>query len=216
MIGFLKQDQSPWRFTTFDPHGRKTFNANGGWPYGLQDVRGYDSIILKQYADYMGVIEEQNETQFNRIQPITTYGGLDSPMLDLLNVKYVLTDPDVTIDSPKYKLVYDAEVKVYENLGVLPRAFTMPIGCETVTDDPLAALKQHDPRTTVILDAPAGRQSGREADSGVTRTLVSRGLCADARRGDRLSNQRCRDQDEDRSAELAGVERYLLHRLDGL
>ena len=137
VIGFLKQDASQWRFTTFDPHGRKTFNANGGWPYGLQDVRGYDSIILKQYADYMGVIEAQNETQFNRIQPITTYGGLDSPMLDLLNVKYVLTDPDVPIESPKYKLVYDAEVKVYENLGVLPRAFTMPIGCETVTDDPL-------------------------------------------------------------------------------
>jgi O-antigen/teichoic acid export membrane protein len=152
VIGFLKQDQSPWRFTTFDPHGRKTFNANGGWPYRLQDVRGYDSIILKQYADYMGVIEAQNETQFNRIQPITTYGGLDSPMLDLLNVKYVLSDPDVPIESPKYQLVYDAEVKVYENLGVLPRAFTMPIGCKIVTDDPLSALKQHDPRTTVIID----------------------------------------------------------------
>ena len=165
VISFLKQDQSQWRFTTFDPHGRKTFNANGGWPYDLQDVRGYDSIILKEYADYMSVIEDQNETQFNRIQPITQYSGLDSPMLDLLNVKYVLTDPDVTIDSPKYKLVYDAEVKVYENLGVLPRTFTMPSGCETITDDPLAALKQHDPRTTIILDMTPSlaSSSGRTA-----------------------------------------------------
>ncbi len=166
VIGFLKQDTSPWRFTTFDPHGRKTFNANGGWAYAMQDVRGYDSIILKQYADYMGVIEEQNETQFNRIQPITKYGGLDSPMLDLLNVKYVLSDPDVPIESPKFKLVYDAEVKVYENLGVLPRAFTIPIGCETITDDPLAALKQHDPRSTVIVERPADR-SGAENPSCV-------------------------------------------------
>ncbi len=166
VIGFLKQDTSPWRFTTFDPHGRKTFNANGGWPYRLQDVRGYDSIILRQYADYMSVIEDQNETQFNRIQPITKYSGLDSPMLDLLNVKYVLTDPDVPIESPKYKLVYDAEVKVYENLGVVPRAFTMPIGCETVTDDPLATLKQHDPRTMVILDPAAGQHN---ADSRAER-----------------------------------------------
>jgi O-antigen/teichoic acid export membrane protein len=153
VISFLKQDVSQWRFTTFDPRGRKTFNANGGWPYGLQDVRGYDSIILKQYADYMGVIEDQNETQFNRIQPVTTYGGLDSPMLDLLNVKYVLTDPDVTIDSPKYKLVYDAEVKVYENLGVMPRAFTMPTGCEVIDRDPLSAMKKVDPRTKVIVEA---------------------------------------------------------------
>jgi O-antigen/teichoic acid export membrane protein len=33
----------------------------------------------------------------------------------------------------------------------------MPIGCETVTDDPLAALKQHDPRSTVIVEKPADR-----------------------------------------------------------
>jgi O-antigen/teichoic acid export membrane protein len=173
VIGFLKQDQSPWRFTTFDPHGRKTFNANGGWPYGLQDVRGYDSIILKQYADYMGVIEEQNETQFNRIQPITTYSGLDSPLLDLLNVKYVMTDPDVTIDSPKYKLAYDAEVKVYENLGVMPRAFTMPIGCETITEDPLAALKQHDPRTTVIVEKPANQSGAPNPACALTPAVIS-------------------------------------------
>lgn len=165
VIDWLKRDQSPWRFTTFDPKGRKTFNANAAWPYRLQDVRGYDSIILKQYADYMSVIEAQNETQFNRIAPITQYSGLDSPMLDLLNVKYVLTDPDVTIDSPKYQLVYDAEVKVYANLGVLPRAFTLPIGCEVTTADPLTALRQHDPRTTVILDAPAGRAPGGAADA---------------------------------------------------
>ena len=161
-------------------------------------MRGYDSIILKQYADYMGVIEEQNETQFNRIQPITTYGGLDSPMLDLLNVKYVLTDPDVPIESPKFKLVYDAEVKVYENLGVLPRAFTMPIGCETITDDPLAALKQYDPRTTVIVEDI--RRIQRYADSTLADVRADPGGC------DRLSDQRCCDQDASRSAELAGVE----------
>lgn len=168
VIDWLKRDQSLWRFTTFDPRGRKTFNANGGWPYRLQDVRGYDSIILKQYADYMSVIETQTETQFNRIAPITQYSGLDSPLLDLLNVKYVLTDPDVPIDSPKFKLLYDAEVKVYENLGALPRAFTLPIGCETSTDTPLLALTQHDPRTTVILDTlpPTSRLRGAGAAPG--------------------------------------------------
>ncbi len=141
VVKFLQQDQSLWRLTSFEPGacaqlypdlGCKTFNANSPWYYNFQDVRGYDSIILKQYAEYMSVIDAQNDTQFNRIAPLSTYGGLDSPLLDLLNVKYVVTDPQVPIESPKYKLVYDAEVKVYENLGVLPRAFTMPIGCTTV------------------------------------------------------------------------------------
>ncbi|HJW84666.1 MAG TPA: oligosaccharide flippase family protein, partial [Anaerolineae bacterium] len=153
VVGFLKQDDSLWRFTTFDPHGRKTFNSNLGWPYGFQDVRGYDSIILKQYADYMRVIDRQDEFEFNRVAPLRTYGGLDSPMLDLLGVKYVLSEPDVPIESPKYRLVYDAEVKVYENLGAVPRAFTQT--CAVGVDDQLEALKRIDPRTAVILDASA-------------------------------------------------------------
>ncbi|HZY44527.1 MAG TPA: oligosaccharide flippase family protein, partial [Anaerolineae bacterium] len=151
VVKFLQQDTSLWRFTTFDPHGDKPFNANAAWSYNFQDVRGYDSIILKQYANYMSLIDTQAELQFNRIAPLTTYGGLDSPMLDLLNVKYVITDPATPIESPKYKLVYDAEVKVYENLGVMPRAFTMPSDCAIGVDDQLEGLKQHDPRTGVII-----------------------------------------------------------------
>jgi O-antigen/teichoic acid export membrane protein len=37
------------------------------------------------------------------------------------------------------------------------------------TDDPLTALRQHDPRTTVILDAPTGPSSGGEADESPLR-----------------------------------------------
>ncbi len=152
VVDFLKQDQSPWRFTTFDPHGRKTFNANLGWIYDFQDARGYDSIILKQYADYVRVIDRQDEFEFNRVAPLRSYGGLDSPMLDLLGVKYVLTDPDVPIESPKYTLVYDdGALKVYENLGALPRAFTQM--CAVSADDPLEALQRVDPRSAVVLEA---------------------------------------------------------------
>ncbi|MFN8595265.1 MAG: oligosaccharide flippase family protein [Anaerolineae bacterium] len=163
VVKFLQQDTSQWRFTAFDPDKHKVFNSNVGWYYGFQDVRGYDSIILKQYGQYMQVIDTQDEFQFNRVAPLRSYGGLDSPLLDLLNVKYVITEKELPIQSPKYKLVYDAEVKVYENLGVLPRAFTMPIGCETVTNDPLSALKEHDPRTTVIVEKDLdSRASGND------------------------------------------------------
>ena len=170
-------------------------------------MRGYDSIILKQYAEYMSVIEAQNETQFNRIAAADARMAASiRRMLDLLNVKYVLTDPEVPIESPKYKLVYDAEVKVYENLGVLPRAFTMPIGCETVTDDPLAALKQHDPRTTVIVEKPADRSGAANPACA----LHSRRRSSIIRINDVVIKANAA------SAQLAGVERYVLHRLAGL
>ena len=51
---------APFRFTTFDRPGSKTFNANAGMYYGWQDLRGYDSIILKQYVGFMNRIADQS------------------------------------------------------------------------------------------------------------------------------------------------------------
>ncbi len=149
VVEFLKQDTSFWRFTTFDPEGKKPFNANAGWFYDLYDVRGYDSVIPKQYAEYMALIEPQGELQFNRIAPISNLQSLDSPLLDLLNVKYVISLVEIPL--PKYKLVYNAEVKVYENLGVAPRAFTLPEGCALAADF-ADAVQQYDPRHFAIFD----------------------------------------------------------------
>ncbi|HKZ70660.1 MAG TPA: oligosaccharide flippase family protein, partial [Anaerolineales bacterium] len=155
VVEFLKQDTGYWRFTTFDPEGKKPFNANVGWFFDLYDVRGYDSIIPKQYAQYTGLIGPQDELQFNRIAPISNLQSLDSPLLDLLNVKYVLSLTEIPL--PKYKSVYDdGAIKVYENLGVAPRAFTLPEGCALGTSDLSEAIRQFDPRHWVILDqAPA-------------------------------------------------------------
>lgn len=151
VVNFLKQDTGYWRFTAFDPNGTKPFNANVGWFYDLQDVRGYDSIIPKRYANYMNLIEPQGELQFNRIAPISNLQSLDSPLLDLLNVKYVLTNADIPL--PKYKLVYtDPGIKVYENLGVAARAFSLPLGCALSTTDFARAVQTYDPRQFAILD----------------------------------------------------------------
>jgi hypothetical protein len=96
--------------------------------YGLQDVRGYDSIITRQYAEYMGLIQEQGELQYNRIAPIGNWApqALDSALLDLLNVKYVVTGADHTIDRPNYTLVYDGELRIYRNDDYMARAFLCP------------------------------------------------------------------------------------------
>jgi O-antigen/teichoic acid export membrane protein len=119
--------------------------------FNFYDVRGYDSIIPKQYADYMNLIEPQNELQFNRIAPISNLASLDSPLLDLLNVKYVLTTAEIPL--PKYELVYsDDAIKVYENLGVAPRAFTLPGSCAFTTDSFRTAIQSYDPRNFAILN----------------------------------------------------------------
>ncbi len=154
VVNFLRQDTSLWRFSTFDPHGRKTFNANSGMFYDLQDVRGYDSLFPAQYARYMGWIEPQNELLYNRIAPFTQFASLDSPLTDLLNVKYIITEEEIPL--PKYSLVYqDESVRVYENLGVAPRAFTLPVQATLVAPNVEAIgeiIQQHDPRFYAIVE----------------------------------------------------------------
>jgi O-antigen/teichoic acid export membrane protein len=150
VVRFLRQDPGPWRLTTFDPHGRKTFNANGPWLYDLQDVRGYDSIILKRYVAYMSTIQPQHELPFNRIAPLTDPAALDSPLLDALNVKYVVTEEE--IPSPRYTKVYEGEVRVYRNEGAMPRAWTLPLTATVFHQDPFVALRQFDPRFYVVVD----------------------------------------------------------------
>ncbi|MBL7062907.1 MAG: oligosaccharide flippase family protein [Anaerolineae bacterium] len=154
VVEFLRQDTSLWRYATFTPPGTtKTMNANVGMFYGLQTVNGYDSLFTRQYADYMALIEEQDELQYNRIASFSEWSSLDSPLTDLLGVKYVITE--VEIPNPaKYRLVYqDEAVRVYENLAVMPRAFILPASATVVAADVAEALRAYDPRHFVIVEA---------------------------------------------------------------
>jgi O-antigen/teichoic acid export membrane protein len=151
MVQWLEQQPGPWRLTSYNPGGDIPFNANSGWLFGFEDIRGYDSMIPKQYTDYMQLIEPQSQLEFNRIQPFATWDGLHSPLLDVLNVKYVISSE--WIESPKYTAVWEGEgVRIFENLGVAPRAYTLPASSLVVVDDALVALTEYDPRRHVIVE----------------------------------------------------------------
>ncbi|MEA3307985.1 MAG: flippase [Chloroflexota bacterium] len=163
VVQFLRQDQGLWRFSTFDPHGQKLFNANAGMYFDFQDVRGYDSLFTAQYARYMGWIEPQGELPYNRIAPFTQFSSLDSPLTDLLNVKYIFTDVEIPL--PRYREVYqDESGRVYENLGVMPRAFTLPQSATLAVPDVEAvgeAVLEYDPRHYVLVEeSPHGWSDG--------------------------------------------------------
>ncbi|MCB0141190.1 MAG: oligosaccharide flippase family protein, partial [Caldilineaceae bacterium] len=134
-------NSTPFRFTTFNTSDQKTFNANVGMYYGWQDIRGYDSIIPRQYVALMDrIAPQENELLYNRIAPLyfgqsatdevgdntpasgNEYAALDNPLLNLLNVKYVLTQE--YLPNPGWAEIYrDPSMAVYENRHVMPRAF---------------------------------------------------------------------------------------------
>ncbi len=147
-----------WRFTTFNVPGEKTFNANVGMYYGWQDIRGYDSIIPRQYVQLMDRIQPQDdELLYNRIAPLyanqggDVYAVLDNPLLDLLNVKYVLTEH--AIPNPSWQEIYrDDSIGVYENREVMPRVLLVPEARVAPADQqPLA---QTDLRRVLFLEEP--------------------------------------------------------------
>ena len=146
----------PWRFTTFNAPGEKTFSANVGMYYGWHDLRGYDSIIPRQYVALMDQIAPQaNELLYNQIAPLYSqpggdvYAVLDNPLLDLLNVKYILTEHH--IPNPSWVEVYrDEAIGVYENRQAYPRAWIVPQA--QVMDAAAQPLLTSDLRQTVYLE----------------------------------------------------------------
>lgn len=150
----LQDDTSRWRLTAYEPGGGRSYkplNANSAWLFNYEDVRGYDSIIPRQYTDYMKAIEPQDELLYNRIAPIRNPQSLESPLLDLLGVKYVVTEDEIT--TPGFKSVYDdGTTRIYQNERALPRAFTLPFSSTVVAPKFADAIQQYDPRKYVILE----------------------------------------------------------------
>ncbi len=162
VVSFLQDDLQPWRLTTYIAPGEKPLNANGAMLYGLEDIRGYDSIIPRQYVDYMGALETQDELLYNRIAPLSEVGALESPLLDLLNVRYVLTEQEIA--AAGYELVYDGELRVYRNLDHLPRAFALTAARRVPSESMVAALQASDPRNAVLLEGPDEQLGQPEAE----------------------------------------------------
>lgn len=153
-LQFLQSEQDaaqPWRLTSLDPPDQKVLNANSAMSYGLEDIRGYDSIIPKQYVAYMDRIQPQTELLYNRIAPIYASGTLDNPLLSLLGTRYVVSTE--TIPNDGYKLVYDDEVKIYENTKAQGRAFIVPEAVAAADQTAaLDKLQQINPANTVVIE----------------------------------------------------------------
>ena len=181
--------EGPIRITTYDAPGEALLNANIPWMFGLEDVRGYDSIIPKQYTDYMALIAPQFQLDYNRVAPLAAdqpgaLGVARSELLDLLGVRYLVTTQ--TIPNPVWALVYeDPAVRIYENQHVLPRAFTLPEratlyyqdfeGFQALIDspgiEPRLAVLVHDPDRPTRLEGAL-----LDADPVAQRITEYRGL----------------------------------------
>lgn len=151
-IRFLKKDPSLFRIASAGH-----FFKNSFWIFGLSDIGGYASVYPKRYGEYLHMAQHGLDSpipqQFSRWTRFTRVG---STLFDLINTKYVLLPNQATVNLNKLKLVYDREIKIYENQDVFPRFFLTPAYqlCKTPEEvkNALVSGSNETLRQTVILE----------------------------------------------------------------
>ena len=99
---------------------------NGGLPpntnavYGLNDIRGYSSLETEAYHRFLAATGEYPQHHQRHLN-ILYFSGFESRLIDLVNVKYLISDRG--LQHPKLTPVWEGGAYVYENRSALPRAF---------------------------------------------------------------------------------------------
>ena len=182
VAGFLRAetDDEPARYFGFNPYLRgdnRSFHYNNrytekgtapallasnlGTPPGLHGIQGYNAVQPARYYEYM---KELNGTSQGYHNADVYEQGLDSPMLDLLNVRYVVLPAVVNPGEDllrelkeSYPTVYsDDRAEVLENRDALPRAWIVHSAKQVPRGKALELLDSGavDPRRTALLERP--------------------------------------------------------------
>lgn len=119
-LSFLRNIPKPFRIMTLDD---RILPPNVSAYYGIESIDGYDPLYLARYGTFITLVESGQPTlpalDFRRI---LTPRNVHSPLLPLLNVRYVLTLSDM--DEQQFRKVHEeGETRVYEYTDFLPRAY---------------------------------------------------------------------------------------------
>jgi hypothetical protein len=92
--------------------------------YGIEDLLGFDSLNLDRYAEVLGAIDPGIVLRRGNFRGTRRAETLASPLLDLLNVRYVLAEPEFASPVPPgLVLAHQSDLAVFENPDRLPRTF---------------------------------------------------------------------------------------------
>jgi O-antigen/teichoic acid export membrane protein len=145
-----------------DSGQRDILNANVNLGYGLNDVVGYDSIILRDYVAYMRRIANQDGSlMYNRVAPLVNNDNitliLNSPRFQRLGVRYLVAHKTVQLntDTAGATLVHEDEAVSIWQIDAYPFIYSP----ETADDINLSV---DEPMPMQDIDAELISDSGRE------------------------------------------------------
>jgi len=122
-IDFLTRQPGPFRVVL---DGRQRFLINSLAPFGIQEVGGYSSFYPEAAGRYLSFMQYgEDSLRGVRFDRWVRFSSPRSTLLNLANVKYLLTAPGVVLNNPSYRLVFRKDLTIYENTAALPRAFVV-------------------------------------------------------------------------------------------
>lgn len=126
--------------------------------YGYEDVRVNDPMANGRYVGLLSHVIEYDPTE-------PRWPNFEHPLLDYLNVRYVLTSPGTTLP-PRFLVRYDGpDGRLFENMNALPRFFAARNVILDFNDASYAnRLKALDWSQTALLDKLDPESPQQQAD----------------------------------------------------
>jgi hypothetical protein len=149
-----------YRYHFLDPSKWGLLVNNRATFFGLEDAQGQNNPIqVGRFAEFIQALNGQGQDYHDaNILP----SGIDSPLLDLLNARYIIIPTEVSSKRKdfrqllkEHRLVYeDADVRILENEQALPRAWIVHDARQTARGEALTLLAkgQVDPRRTALIE----------------------------------------------------------------
>jgi hypothetical protein len=190
----LQASNEPFRYFGYDAIGLRTANEPGSTyqgrvtdqsiqdllvsakatMLGLYDIQGYNPAQYQAYADFITALNGGIEQNYHDVNVLSS--GIASPLLDLLNVRYIVVPLDVPPGRPDllrlsqlYPTVYTSDtVRVLENRHALPHAWIVHSTQAADTDEALALLGSGaiDPSQTALVSGDQPELSPAASTAG--------------------------------------------------
>ncbi len=192
-----QQKKETFRFFGFDPRLQQ---MSAGWPvyyryqfgnersrsivvnnratlHGLHDVQGYNPVQLQSYVEYMAILNGGPQDYHDEnVLP----AGLNSPLLDVLNARYIVVPSEATIEgngllielTRTYVTVFDdGFARILARPDALPRAWIVhsAIVASGMEGAAMVADGHIDPRKTATIEGTLPRL---QADGSSTESVT--------------------------------------------
>ncbi len=163
-----------YRNALADPRVNSLLVVDWATWFGLEDVQGYSPTQIQRYVEYIDALNGHRQEYHERdIFP----GGITSPLLDLLNLRYLIVPGDAPERSDFDSLlatmptIYEDEyVRILENLDAFPRAWLVHEARQVTPGEALSLLADGavDARRTALLETappPLETPAGPDAEN---------------------------------------------------